>query len=210
MTTTHLYIKNMCCDRCIEIVSKLLKKAGFKPVSVIVGEVVIAKILSQNALHKIREQLHTRGFDIADKSDDKIVLRIQTLLFKYLNEVASKDKDGGHKKLSTYLAEMMQRNYYHLSHIFSTNSGLTIEKYYIRLKIEKAKELIILNELSISGIAHEIGYSSQQTFSTQFKKETGKTPGEYRINPIPSRVHRDKLVPQNLKQHKYKNKQKEH
>ena len=75
MTTTHLYVKNMCCDRCIEIVGKLLKKSGFKPVSVIVGEVVIAKILSQNALYKISEQLHTRGFDIADKSDDKIVLR---------------------------------------------------------------------------------------------------------------------------------------
>ena len=158
-------------------------------------------------MHKIREQLRTMGFDIADKSDDKIVLRVQALLFNYLNEVASKDKDVGHKKLSTYLAEMMQRNYYHLSRIFSTNSGLTIEKYYIRLKIEKAKELIINDELIISGIAHELGYSSQQTFSTQFKKQTGKTPGEYRMNPIPVRVHRDKLVPQNLKQHSYANKQ---
>ena len=197
----------MCCNRCIEIVSKLLKKAGYKPVSVIVGEVVIAKIITENALQKIKEQLHTRGFDIADKSDDKMVIRIQALLFKYLDEVAGKDKDGGHKKLSTYLAEMMQRNYYHLSHIFSINSGLTIEKYYIRLKIEKAKELIINDELSISGIAHELGYSSQQTFSTQFKKETGKTPGEYRINPVPARVHLDKMLPQNFKQNKYKNKQ---
>jgi AraC family transcriptional regulator len=76
MATSHLYIKNMCCNRCIEIVSKLLKKARYKPVSVIVGEVVIAKILTQNALHKIREQLHTRGFEIADKKYDKIVVRI--------------------------------------------------------------------------------------------------------------------------------------
>lgn len=206
MITSYLYIKNMCCNRCIEIVSKLLKKAGYKPVSVIVGEVVIAKILTQNDLHKIREQLHTRGFDIADKSDDKTVVRIQSLLFKYLDEIAGKDS-GKQKKLSTYLTEMMQRNYYHLSHIFSNNSGLTIEKYYIRLKIEKAKELIILSALSLSKIAWQLGYSSSQTFGTQFKKETGKTPGEYRINPIPARVHRDKLVSQDLKQNSYANKQ---
>lgn len=196
----------MCCSRCIEIVSKLLKKAGYKPVSVIVGEVVIAKILMENALQKIRQQLHTRGFDIAEKSEDKIVVRIQSLVFKYLDEIAGKD-GGGRKKLSTYLTEMIQRNYYHLSHVFSTNSGLTIEKYYIRLKIEKAKELIILDELSLSDIAWQLGYSSSQTFSTQFKKKIGKTPGEYKINPVPARVHLDKLLPQNFKQHKHKNKQ---
>ena len=195
----------MCCNRCIEIVGKLLKKAGYKPVSVIVGEVEIAKSLSQNALHKIREQLHTRGFDIAEKTDDKIVVRIQGLVFKYLNEITGKDDER--RNLSTYLTELMQRNYYHLSHIFSINSGLTIEKYFIRLRIEKAKELIILDELSLSEIAWKLGYSSSQTFSTQFKKETGKTPGEYKINPVPARVHLDKLLPQNFKQHSYKNKQ---
>jgi len=195
----------MCCNRCIEIVGKLLKKAGYKPVSVIVGEIEIAKSLSQNALHKIREQLHTRGFDIAEKTDDKIVVRIQGLVFKYLNEITGKNDER--KNLSTYLTELMQRNYYHLSHIFSINSGLTIEKYFIRLRIEKAKELIILDELSLSEIAWQLGYSSSQTFSTQFKKETGKTPGEYKINPVPARVHLDKLLPQNFKQHSYKNKQ---
>ncbi len=205
MKRSHLYIKNMCCNRCIEIVGKLLKKAGYKPVSVIVGEIEIAKSLSQNALHKIREQLHTRGFDIAEKTDDKIVVRIQGLVFKYLNEITGKDDER--RNLSTYLTELMQRNYYHLSHIFSINSGLTIEKYFIRLRIEKAKELIILDELSLSEIAWKLGYSSSQTFSTQFKKETGKTPGEYKINPVPARVHLDKLLPQNFKQHSYKNKQ---
>jgi AraC family transcriptional regulator len=205
MAKTHLYIKNMCCDRCIEVVRKLLKSAGYKAVSVIVGEVVISKSLSQSDLHKINEQLHTRGFDIADKNNDKIVIRIQALLFKYLNEIASKDVKP--KKLSTYLAEMMQRNYHHLSHIFSTDSAMTIEKYYLRLKIEKAKELIINDELSLSDIAYELGYSSQQTFSTQFKKQTGKTPGEYKINPVPERIHKDKLLPQNFKQHSYTNKQ---
>ena len=130
MATTHLYIKNMCCDRCIEVVGKLLKSARYKPVSVIVGEVVIAKSLTQNDIHKINEQLHTRGFDIADKNNDKIVIRIQALLFKYLNEISGKDVKP--KKLSAYLAEMMQRNYHHLSHIFSADSGMTIEKYYVR------------------------------------------------------------------------------
>lgn len=205
MTSSLLYIKNMCCNRCIMAVRKLLKDAGYNPVSVLIGEAVIAKNLSQKDVDRIREKLQDHDFDIAENNDDKIVVKIHALLCKYLDEVD--DKNIIPQKLSAYLKEKMHRSYYYISRVFSSVTGVSIEKYYMQLKIERAKEFITNKELSLKEIAWQLGYNSQQTFSTQFKKETGKTPGEYKINPVPARVHLDKLIPQNFKQHSYKNKQ---
>jgi len=198
MTVTHLHIKNMCCDRCIEIVRKLLNEVGYNPVSVAVGEVVIAQSLSPGDVHKIKEKLQSWDFGIAEKNNERIVVKIHAALCTYVNELVN--KNSSIKKLSTFLAEMMHRSYYHLSRIFTAATGFTIEKYFIRLKMEKAKELIIQDELSMAEIAKKLGYSSQQIFSTQFKKETGKTPSEYKIHPIPERIHWDHLLPQHFKQ----------
>lgn len=205
MTSTLLYIKNMCCNRCIMAVRKLLKDAGYNPVSVLIGEAVFAKSLSQKDLEQIREKLQDHDFDIAENNDDKIVVKIHALLCKYLDEVD--DKNLIPQKLSAYLKEKMHRSYYYISRGFSSVTGVSIEKYYMQLKIEKAKKLITNKELSLKEIAWQLGYNSQQTFSTQFKKETGKTPSEYKINPVPARVHLDKLIPQNFKQHRHNIKQ---
>lgn len=198
MTSAFLYIRNMCCDRCVEIVRNLLKEAGYNLVSVVVGEVVIAQSLSPDDLHRIKEKLQSRGFGIAEKSNEKIVVKIHAALCAFVNELADKNRSA--KKISTFLAEMMHRSYYHLSRIFTSTTGFTIEKYFIRLRMEKAKELIVQDELSLADIAIKLGYSSQQIFSTQFKKETGKTPSEYKIHPVPERIHWDHLLPQHFKQ----------
>jgi AraC-like DNA-binding protein len=205
ITMSHIYIKNMCCDRCIEVVRRLLTNAGYSPLFVGIGEVAIEKALSEIDLHCIREKLLLKGFDIADKSEDKLVIKIQTLLIQYLEGIISGEATMP-KKLSVYLTESLHRSYYHLSRIFSTTTGITIEKYFIRLRIEKAKELIIQGVLNMSEIAWKLGYSSQQTLITQFKKETGKTPGEYKANPEPSRINLYQLLPQNFEQHSSKNK----
>ena len=198
MTTTYLHIKNMCCDRCIEVVRKLLQEAGYNPVSVRIGEVAIARGLLPADMRKIKETLEYRGFGIAEKNDEKTVVKIHAALCMYVNNLGN--KEGGLKKLSTFLTETMQRSYYHLSRIFTTTTGLTIEKYFIRLRMEKAKELIIQDELSMAEISDKLGYSSQQIFSTGFKKETGRTPGEYKTHPDPERIHWDDLLPQHFKQ----------
>lgn len=198
MTTSFLYIKNMCCDRCIEIVRKLLSEGGYNPVSVVVGEVVIAQSLSTDDIHRIKQILQSRGFGIAEKNNEKIVIKIHAALCAFVNELANKNRSS--EKLSSFLVETMRRSYYHLSRVFTSTTGLTIEKYFIRLRMEKAKELIIQDELSLGEIAMRLGYSSQQIFSTQFKKETGKTPSEYKIEPVPERIHWDHLLPQHFKQ----------
>jgi len=198
MTTTYLNIKNMCCDRCIEIVRNLLKEADYNPVSVAVGEVVIAQSLLPDDLHRIKEKLRSRGFGIAGKSNEKLVVKIHAALCAFVNEFENKSRSP--KKISVFLAEVMRRSYYHLSRIFTSTTEFTIEKYFIRLRMEKAKELIIQDELSLADIAMKLGYSSQQIFSTQFKKETGKTPSDYKQDPVPVRTHWDQLLPQHFKQ----------
>jgi AraC-like DNA-binding protein len=78
--------------------------------------------------------------------------------------------------LSEYLSERLHYEYNYLSNLFSDTEGTTIEKYYISQKIEKVKELLIYDELTLSQIAYRMGYSSVAYLSSQFKKETGLTP----------------------------------
>jgi AraC family transcriptional regulator len=188
----------MCCDRCIEAVRQLMQEAGYNSVSVRIGEVGMQQTLPARDIQKIKERLYRRGFTIAEKNNEKTVVRIHGVLCTYVNQLGT--KDHGIKKISTFLSKKLQRSYYHLSRIFAATTGVTIEKYLIRLRMEKAKELLMQDELSIAEISEMLGYSSQQIFSTQFKKETGRTPGKYKIHPDPKRVHWDDLLPQHFKQ----------
>lgn len=198
MTTTSLQIKNMCCDRCIEVVRNLLREAGYNPVSVVVGEAEFVQDLSVNDVESIRRKLKSKGFAIAERSNEKITVKIHAAICEYLNQISNGEDIP--QKLSGFLSETLHQSYYQLSRRFTQTAGVTIEKYFISLRMEKAKELLMHDELSIAEIAWQLGYSTQQIFSTQFKKETGKTPGEYRLNPVPQRVHWDKLLWQHFKQ----------
>jgi AraC family transcriptional regulator len=172
---------------------------GYKPITVGIGAAKLAKDLSQGELEKIGNKLKESGFELATKHDDILVVKVQAILIDYLDDLLMKGAKS--KKLSTYLSDKVGRSYYHISHVFSATAGATIDRYFMLLKMEKAKELLSQEELGLSEIAWQLGYSSQQTFSTQFKKETGQTPGEYRINPKKGRMKRDSLLSQHFKQH---------
>jgi AraC family transcriptional regulator len=199
MATTHLFIRNMCCNRCIDAVTHQLKSLGHKPITVGIGEAKLSKELSPVELEKVAKKLDESGFALASKPDDILVVQVQAILIKYLDDLLMKGVKN--KKLSTHLSEKTGRSYYHISHVFSAAAQTTIDRYFMLLKMEKAKELLSQEELSLSEIAWQLGYSSQQTFSTQFKKETGQSPGDYRINPKRGRMKRDSLLPQHFKQH---------
>lgn len=196
---TRLFIRNMCCNRCIDTVVQCLQSFGHKPAAVSIGEVRLTKKLSQGEREKIGGELQESGFDLVVRPDDRLVVQTQAVLMKYLDELLMKGAKS--KKLSSYLADNLGLSYYHISHVFSATVGTPIDRYFMLLKMEKAKELLLQEELHISEIAWQLGYSSQQTFSTQFKKETAQTPGEYRIRPKQSRRKRDNLLPQHFKQH---------
>jgi YesN/AraC family two-component response regulator len=82
--------------------------------------------------------------------------------------------------LSDLLAKELGHDYSYLSNLFSSVEGVTIEKYLILQKIEKVKELLVYNELSLNEISYQLGYSSVQHLSNQFKKITGLTPSHFK------------------------------
>ena len=194
----HLTIKNMCCGRCIVEVKRIFEGVGLQPLQVNLGEVILEKSTPNGLQGKLIKKLEDHGFALALSADEKLAVDIQTLLVSYLNEyLLAKEKA---LTISNYLSGKLFKSYKYLSKVFKQVTEITIEKYFIKLKVEKAKELLILNEMEINEIAWLLGYSSSQNFSTHFKRETGKTPGEYKKKPIPERIHLPNLIPENLKQ----------
>ena len=96
---------------------------------------------------------------------------------------------------SDYLVEKTGMNYQYLSSLFKQKEKITLEKYIILLKIEKAKELITYNELSLSEISYMMGYSSVQYLSSQFKNITGLTVSQFKQSPNKSRKPLNKIIP---------------
>lgn len=197
MDTTHLHIKSMCCDRCVEVIMKLLKATKYKVISLTLGELVLKGKISSQDRYNIEQRLKDKGFSFTETYNEKMVSQVKALLLQYRDKLSVSDKPG---KLSAFISGGMQMSFSHISKIFSQLEGITIEKYLLLLRMERAKELLIQTELSASEIGDRLGYSSPQSFITQFGKETGKTPGEYRLNPAPARMHLDKIVYQDIKQ----------
>lgn len=204
MNTTHLHIKNMCCERCVEVVMKLLKATKYKVISITLGELVLKGKISSQDKYNIEQRLKDKGFSLTETYNEKMVSKIKVLLLQYRDELSLNDRPG---KLSAFITGSMQMSFSHISRIFSQLEGITIEKYLLLLRMESAKELLIQTELSATEISDRLGYSSPQSFTTQFGMETGKTPGEYRRNPAPARIHLDKLAYQDIKQKKRLSKQ---
>lgn len=197
METTHLHIKNMCCERCVEVIMKLLKATKYKVISITLGELVLKGKISSQDRYNIEQRLKDKGFSLTETYNEKMVSKVKALLFKYRDKLSASDKPG---MLSVFISGGMQMSFSHISRIFSQLEGITIEKYLLLLRMERAKELLIQTELSATEISDRLGYSSPQSFITQFKKEVGKTPGEYRLNPEPARTHLDKLAYQDIEQ----------
>lgn len=195
---TYLNIKNMCCGRCIVEVKRIFEQIDLSPLQVNLGEVILEKSIPETLLEELNTKLEDHGFALALSVDEKLAVDIQTLLVSYLHEyLLAKEKA---LTISNYLSGQLYKSYKYMSKVFKQITKITIERYFIKLKVEKAKELLILNEMDITEIAWLLGYSSSQNFSTHFKRETGKTPGEYKKEPIPARIHLPNLIPENLKQ----------
>lgn len=173
-----LHIKNMVCDRCIFVVEKELKEIGFHPVSISLGEVDFGKdTLANSDLERIQVALSKFGFELLDDRTSQLILRTKTLM---LELVQNHDVNSEKLKISDYLKGELNYDYNYLSSIFSSVEGVTIENFLIQLKIEKVKELLFYNELTLSEIAFQLGYSSVSHLSRQFKQVTGLTPSHFK------------------------------
>ncbi len=172
----RLYIKNMVCSRCRMAVQAELEKAGLHPLTVELGEVEIGSEPSAGELHRLDAALRKLGFELIDDKKSRIIEKIKNCIVQLVHHSdAHTDMN-----LSDYIAGQLHYEYTYLSNLFSEVEGTTIEKYFILQKIEKVKELLVYDELSLSEIADQLGYSSVAYLSSQFKKVTGLTPTYYK------------------------------
>jgi AraC-like DNA-binding protein len=166
-----LYIKNMVCSRCIMVVRSELEKLSLQPVSVALGEVEVDNMTSEQQA-AFSKSLQSLGFELINDKKSRTIERIKNLIVDLVHE----RNNDLRTNLSTYLAADLGQEYSALSNLFSEVEGKTIEQYFIAQKIEKVKELLVYNELSLSEIALQLNYSSVHHLSNQFKKITGFTP----------------------------------
>ena len=172
----RINIKNMVCQRCIMVVSQIFEEAGIKTDEVRVGYVMIRGKLTPFKLDAINKRLKDVGLEIAEGHKSQLISNIKNAIEEYAF-VDSKQTD---LKLSDYLVKKIDLNYAYISSLFSSAEGITIEKYLIKLKIERAQVMLICNEKKLNIMAWELGYSSVQHLSAQFKKVTGISPSRFK------------------------------
>ena len=170
------FIRNMVCDRCIMAVQSIFESQGYQPKRINLGEVETAKPVPQDDLEKIRKTLVGFGFEMIDDTVSVLIEKIKTLVIEMVHYNGEPIK----VKHSVYIESKLQKDYHYLSNLFSDVTGVTIEKYIISQKIERVKELLVYDEMTLSEIANELGYSSVAYLSQQFKKVTGLTPGHFK------------------------------
>jgi AraC-like DNA-binding protein len=166
----------MVCSRCKMVVKTELEKVGLHPLSVELGEVEVEEEPNSATIRKLDDNLKHLGFEIIDDRKSRIIEQIKTTVISLIHY----NTEQHNSNLSLYLAQQLNYDYGYLSNLFSEVEGSTIEKYFIAQKIEKVKELMMYDELNLSQIADQLGYSSVAHLSSQFKKQTGLTPTFYR------------------------------
>lgn len=173
----HLYIKNMVCNRCILVVRQELEKLNINTRNITLGEIETDIALPKDKIVQLSNSLAAMGFELLDNTKQQIIEKIKNTV---INHVHYSEQQRPHN-FSDILSSTLHKDYSYLSNLFSEVEGITIEKYLINQKIEKVKELIIYDELSLSEIAFQIGYSSVSHLSNQFKKVTGLTPSHFKL-----------------------------
>ena len=172
------YIKNMVSQRCLLSVKDILDEIGLEYSALEMGEVDIISPVSDVSLQKLKGSLLNAGFELLDDRKQIIVEKIITTIIQMVHYENRLPKTN----YSEYIAEKLQYDYTYLANIFSEVKSTTIEHFIILHKIERAKELLEYDELSLAQIAAILYYSSAAHLSNQFKKITGFTPTEYKVN----------------------------
>jgi AraC-like DNA-binding protein len=158
------------------VVKNELEKLGYDPLHVQLGEVELKEDISGNELAVFKNRLDELGFELIDDSKSKLIEKIKLLVIQLIHH----GEGHMHQNYSEYIAAKLNKEYNYLSHLFSEVEGTTIEKYIINQKIERVKELLVYNELTLSEIADSLGYSSVAHLSGQFRKVTGLTPSYFK------------------------------
>lgn len=180
----------MVCDRCIRVVREEMERLGLTVMDIHLGRLVLVEPEEGFPLERMETVLKQNGFELLVEKSAQLVEKIKTIIIELCQ---GKELEFMNINLSDYISGKIGRDYSYLSNLFSSVESITIEKYFILQKIEKVKELLIYNELSLSEIAYRLGYSSVQHLSSQFKKITGMTPSYFKKSKKLNRASLDQV-----------------
>jgi AraC family transcriptional regulator len=172
-----IYIKNMVCRRCILAIQKEAEILNIKILNIKLGEIEVDdNTVSPETLFQFDLSIFRLGFERFEDKRSRLVEAIKITIIENLYDSDKRPR----KNWSEIIADKLQLEYNYLSNVFSASENITIEQYIIRQNIEKIKELLSYDEMNLNEIAWKLGYNSGAYLSSQFKKYTGLTPGQYR------------------------------
>jgi AraC-like DNA-binding protein len=157
------------------IVREHLDAMGVRYEMLSLGEIIINTKISDEDFHKLQEQLGKYSIEIVSNPKNQLIQRIKDTIVELVHE-----PDMPLTTLSVYLSEKLNLSYGYISNVFSEYTYSSIENYFIIQKIERAKKLIIEEELTLTEISYKLNYSSVAHLSGQFKKTTGLTPSSFK------------------------------
>jgi YesN/AraC family two-component response regulator len=171
-----IYVKNMACESCKIVLKDALEELDITPVKVELGEVETKEDLTTEEKEKLNSIIKKAGLELLEKKQGVIIEKIRKEIIDYVYNTEEKPL----LSFSVLLGEKLNHSYTYLANVFSEVEATTIEQYLISLKIERIKELIILEEYTLSEIAYKLHYSSVAHLSNQFKKITGLSPSHFK------------------------------
>lgn len=184
-----IYIKNMVCPRCITAVEKTLMDLEISFDSVVLGEVILRSPLCKGSEIGLKSKLSDQGFELLESNQSQLISQIKNIVINQIHH----SKESLKVNFSTLLSEALNTDYSIISKLFSSEEGITIERFILKQKIEKVKELLFYNQLTLSEIAFQMHYSSSAHLSAQFKKETGMTPSAFKKMKKPGHQSLDSI-----------------
>lgn len=184
-----IYIKNMVCPRCISAVRDIFKKLEISFMSVALGEVTLDQKLGDAQKQQLQQELEAIGFTLINDRKSQLIEQMKSLVVGKIHHSDSSLEI----KWADFISDQLNLDYKYLSTLFSSVESITFEQYVINQKIERIKELIVYDELTLSEIAFKLNYSSVAYLSNQFKKTTGMTPTQFKTSITKNRKSLDEI-----------------
>ncbi len=162
--------------RCKMVVKDELDKLEINNFNIELGLVDIAEDITQKQREQLRANLLRSGLELLDDKKSILIEKIKNVIIEMIHYSDELPK----MNYSEYISKKLNHDYTYLSNIFSEVKGITIQQFIIIHKIEKAKELLLYDELNITEISYKLHYSSVAHLSGQFKKITGLSPSFFK------------------------------
>lgn len=171
-----LYIRNMACLSCKVVVKEALEELEIVPVKVELGEVETREDMTAEEKKQLNKKIKKVGLELLESKQGSVIEKIRKVVVDYVYHTEEKLIVN----FSDYLAEKLDYSYTYLANLFSEVEVSTIEQYVISMRIERIKELIMFEDLTLTEISYKLHYSSVAHLSAQFKKVTGLTPTHFK------------------------------